>query len=156
VSTFPAGWNEHAAYLASERAHLLYTEGHFQESLVLFEGLMEIYPDNLYYRDAVSALYLSLGNPQEVIRHASRIIALMPGYANAFLRRGEAYLLLGMHAEAEGDLQRLKGLGAFGAARRMEMRLMTVRRKQTAPSRQRFSKLVTKATSAQPYAVEKR
>jgi tetratricopeptide (TPR) repeat protein len=126
----PAGWNDNSAYLVSERAYLLHTEGRFRQSLALFEGLLEIYPDNLYYRDAVSALHLSLGNPEEAIRHASSVIASAPTHANAFVRRCEGYLLLGMSEEAKRDLERLKDLQAYGPARRMEMRLMTVRRIQ--------------------------
>ena len=130
MSLVPPGWNEYSAYLVSERAYLLHTEGRYQESLALFEGLLEIYRDNLYYRDAISALYLSLGRPEETIRYASSVIASAPSYTNAFVRRGEGYLLLGMSAEAQGDLQRLKDLQAYGPARRMEMRLMTVKRMQ--------------------------
>jgi len=156
MSRLPAGWNEHSAYLVSERAYLLHTEGRFQESLALFEGLSEIHPENLYVRDAISALYLSLGNPQEAVRHASRIIASMPNYTNAFVRRGEAYLLLGMIADAERDLERLRDFGAYGAVRRMEMRLIAVRRKQTAQSRQRFTKLEPRVTNPQLHGSEKR
>lgn len=156
MSTFTEGWNEQAVYLVSERAYLLHTEGRFQESLTLFEGLLEINPDNLYLRDAVSALYLSLGIPQETIRHASSIIASSPDYTDAFVRRCEAYILLGMGAEAERDVKRLNDLGAFRAARRMEMRLAAVKRKQAAQSRQGFSKLVTRATSPQLYRSAKR
>jgi tetratricopeptide (TPR) repeat protein len=125
-----AGWNEHSAYLVSQRAYLLHTEGRFRQSLALFEGLLEIYPDNLYYRDAISALYLSLGRPEDAIRNASNVIASAPTYINAFVRRCEGYLLLGMSEEAKRDLQRLKELQAYGPARRMEMRLMAVRRMQ--------------------------
>jgi predicted Zn-dependent protease len=98
--------------------------------LALFEGLLEIYPDNLYYRDAVSALHLSLGNPEEAIRYASSVIASSPTHTNAFVRRCEGYLLLGMSEEAKQDLERLRDLQAYGPARRMEMRLMAVRRMQ--------------------------
>lgn len=127
----PSGWNEHSAYKVSERAYLLHTEGRYRESLALFEGLLEMYPGNLYYRDAISALHLSLGNPEEAIRQASNVIASAPTYANAFVRRCEGYLLLGMSEEAKRDVDRLKELQAYGPARRMEMRLTTVRRMQS-------------------------
>jgi tetratricopeptide (TPR) repeat protein len=156
MSTFPAGWNEHVAYLVGERAYLLHTEGRFQESLALFEGLSEIHPDNLYFRDALSALYLSLGNAQEAVRHASQIIASAPSYINALVRRGEAYLRLGMTSDAERDLKRLRDLEAYVAVRRMESRLMAVRRKQTVHSMQRFSKLETRSTNPQLYLSQKR
>jgi tetratricopeptide (TPR) repeat protein len=127
-----AEWDEHVAYRVSERAYLLYTEGHFRESLTLFEGLLEMYPENLYYRDAVSALYLSLGNPVEAVRQASILIDADSTYINAFLRRCEGHLLQGLFAEAERDLQWLKQLGALVYARRMEMRLGAARRARPA------------------------
>ena len=130
MNTAPSGWNEHSAYVVSERAYLLHTEGHNREALTLFEGLLEMYPDNLYYRDAISALHLSLGNPEEAIRQASNVITSAPTYTNAFVRRCEAYLVLGMSEEAKRDVDRLKVLQAYGPARRMEMRLTAVRRMQ--------------------------
>lgn len=146
MSALPAGWSEHVSHMVSERAYLLHTEGRFRESLALFEGLLEIYPDNLYLRDAVSATYLSLGIPQQAIRFASSVIASAPNYTSALVRRCEAYLQLGMRSEAERDLQRLKELGAHRHAHRMEMRLMAASRTQTA-SRQRFCKLETRTAN---------
>jgi tetratricopeptide (TPR) repeat protein len=143
MSKIPAGWNEHSAYLVGERAYLLHTEGRFRASLALFEGLLEIYPDNLYYRDALSALHLSLGNPEDAIRYASSVIASAPTYTTAFVRRCEGYLLLGMSEEAKRDLERLKALRAYGPARRMEMRLMTVSNIQRERGTQRINKLTT-------------
>ena len=140
MSTLAAGWNEEALYAISERAYLLHTEGRFRESLTLFEGLLEIDPENLYLRDAISAVYLTLDEPREAIRYASGVIASSPDHTNAFLRRCEAYLRLGMSSEAERDVEKLKDLGALGAARRMEMRLATVKGKLAAQTRQRFTK----------------
>ena len=149
MSRFPGGWNDHAAYMVSERAYLLHTEGRFGESLALFEGLLEIYPDYLYYRDAVSALHLSLGNPSEAVRYASSVIASAPTYTNAFVRRCEGYLLLGMGEEAKRDLERLKDLRAYGPARRMEMRLMTVRKMQMEKASQGTNKSEINNATAQ-------
>jgi tetratricopeptide (TPR) repeat protein len=140
MSMDPARWTEDAAYLVSERAYLLHTEGRYQESLALFEGLLDIYPDDLYYRDAVSALHLALGQPEEAVRQASLVIDSEPTYANAFVRRCEGYLLLGMSREAERDLEQLRALPATGHVRRMEMRLMAVRRTQLAQGNQRIDK----------------
>lgn len=116
--------------MVSERAYLLHTEGRYHESLILFEGLLDIYPDHLYYRDAVSALYLSLHKPEEAIRHASIVIESQPAHVNAWIRRCEGYLMLGMTREAERDLERLRNLGPESQVRRMEMRLMAVKEKQ--------------------------
>jgi len=125
-----AEWDEQVAYRISQQAYLLQTEGHFRESLTLFEGLLELYPENLYYRDAVSALHLSLGNPAEAVRQASLVISAAPGYVNAFVRRSEGYLLIGSVSEAERDIEQLRRLHAFGHVRRMEMRLKNARRIQ--------------------------
>ncbi|WP_035351860.1 hypothetical protein [Edaphobacter aggregans] len=130
MSVFSASWNEHSAYLAGERAYLLHTEGRFRESLALFEGLLEVDSDNLYYRDAVSALHLSLGNPEEAIRYASSVIASESTYTNAFVRRCEGFLQLGMIEDAIRDLERMEELQAYGAAQRMKLRLRAVRAKQ--------------------------
>jgi tetratricopeptide (TPR) repeat protein len=136
----PARWNRNSAYLVSERAYLLHTEGHYRESLALFEGLLDIYPDDLYYRDAVSALYLALGKPEEAVRQASVIIEAEPTHINAFVRRCEGYLRLGMSREAEQDLEQLRELRAEAEVRRMEMRLIAVRRKQLGATSQGIQK----------------
>ncbi|HTF67876.1 MAG TPA: hypothetical protein VK638_34875 [Edaphobacter sp.] len=156
MSIVSAVWNEHSAYAVSDRAYLMHTEGRFRESLALFEGLVEIYPDNLYYRDALSALHLSLANPAEAIRYASDVIAASPTYTSAFVRRCEGYLLLGMCDEAERDLERLESLHAYGPARRMEMRLMSVRRMQMEHLNQRIEKLEITTANAQLDGSEKR
>lgn len=121
-------WDEHVAYRVSERAYLLYTEGHYRESLTLFEGLLEIYPSNLYYRDSVSALYLSLGDPAEAVRQASILIDVDSSYPNAFMRRCEGHLSQGLFSEAERDLARLEQLGALLFARRMKVRIGAAKR----------------------------
>lgn len=146
MSIEASGWNEHTAYLVSQRAYLLHTEGHYRESLALFEGLLEIYPDEPYYRDAVSALYLSLKKPDEAIRHASMIIAASPTYANAFIRRCEGYLSQGMIDEAEQDLERLRELRVYGQIRRMEMRIAAEKRNQMLQENRRLEKVKTSNT----------
>jgi predicted Zn-dependent protease len=126
MTPIPAEWSQHAVYLVSERAYLLHTEGRFKESLVLFEGLHAMYPENLYYNDAVSALYLALKRPEEAIRFASNAIALAPDYVNGFMRRCEAYLMMEMRSESWEELKQLQRLRAYGVASRMEMRLNAV------------------------------
>jgi tetratricopeptide (TPR) repeat protein len=140
------GWNDDIAYLISQRAYLLHTEGHYRESLVLFEGLLEIYPEELYYRDAVSALHLSLKNFDEAIRHASFIIKMDPTYTNAFVKRCEGYLSLGMISEAERDLEQVKALRASGIVRRMEMRVAAAKRIQLMQTNHRLEQVKTSNT----------
>lgn len=123
MSLKPFGWSEWVAYRVSERAYLLFTEGRYLESLALFEGLIELYPQNVYYKDCVSAVHLTLANPSEAIRYASEVIAAEADNISALVRRCEAYLLLGMTSEARRDLERMKALRAYAPATRMEMRL---------------------------------
>ncbi len=118
--------NDHFVYFVSERAYLLQTEGHFRESLALFEGLLELNPDNLYCRDAISGLHLSLGNYEQAIEYASSVIAASPGHIYAIMRRCEGYIRLRQKDHADRDLRRLKHLQAFKLALRMEMRFIGV------------------------------
>jgi predicted Zn-dependent protease len=120
-------WTDRSAYWVSERAYLLFTEGRYRESLALLEGLMELFPQSVYYKDSASALHLALGNPREAIRYATDVITVEPDNISALVRRCEGYLLLGVIAEAVHDLERMKVLRAHAPMRRMEMRLSHVR-----------------------------
>jgi len=124
--TLAIGWDERSAYWVSERAYFLYTEGRCRESLALLEGLMELDPDNLYYKDSASALHLALGNPGQAIRYASDVISADPENINALVRRCEGYLHLGKSSEARRDVARMNLLGATLHVRRIEMRLQVV------------------------------
>lgn len=117
------GWKQQAAYWIGERAYLLHTEGRFQESLTLFEGLAALDPTNLYYLDSISALHLALGNWPDAERYAAEVLAAEPGNVSALVRRCEAYLRLGQLGLAAADLDRIRDAGAAVQARRMEMRL---------------------------------
>jgi predicted Zn-dependent protease len=123
IST-PAGWNDDIAFSASERAYLLHSEGRYKESLALFEGLLDLYPDNAYYMDAIAALYLALDRPETTVRIATELLRSHPSHAQALVRRSEAYISLHMSQEAEADIQQLRRLGARDSASRMAMRLL--------------------------------
>jgi tetratricopeptide (TPR) repeat protein len=125
-------WTDYSTYLVSERAYLLYEEGCFYEALILFEGLLELDSDDTYCRDAVSAVYLALREPEQAIRHATMLLEADPAHVNALARRCEGYLLLGMTREAERDLQMLRTLRANAVTLRMEMRLNAVRQLELA------------------------
>jgi tetratricopeptide (TPR) repeat protein len=130
MSMVGSKWNGQWVYSVSERAYLLHTEGRHREALTLFEGLLEIDPLNLYYRDAVSALHLALDEPEAAVRQASIVLAVDPNYKNAIVRRCEGYIRLAMHKEAEDDLEKLRRVGSNGDVRRMEMRLEAAERAQ--------------------------
>ena len=117
-------------YLASERAYLLHSIGLFEEALSLFEGLLEMDPDNGYCHEAISATYLAIGMPEEAIRHAGIVLASKPNSTATLARRCEAFLMLGMVSEAERDLQTLQNLSATLPSRRIILRLDAVKRSQ--------------------------
>lgn len=127
MSSIPAGWNDDIAFAASERAYLLHSEGRYKESLALFEGLLDLYPGNTYYMDAVAALCLALDRPESAARIATELLRDNPSYVQALVRRSEAYISLRMSEEAEADIQQLRRLGARNHASRMAMRLLASR-----------------------------
>jgi predicted Zn-dependent protease len=128
MSSVPVGWNDEIAFAASERAYLLHTEGRYEESLALFEGLLDLYPGNTYYMDAIAALYLALDRPESAARMATELLRSNPSHVQALVRRSEAYISLRMSVEAEADIQRLRRIGARDHASRMAMRLLASRR----------------------------
>jgi tetratricopeptide (TPR) repeat protein len=127
MSSIPAGWNDEVAFAASERAYLLHSEGRYNESLALFEGLLDLYPGNSYYMDAIVALYLALDRPEAAVRIATELLRDNRSHVQALVRRSEAYISLRMSQEAEADIQQLRRLGARDHASRMAMRLLASR-----------------------------
>lgn len=128
MSSIPAGWNDDLAFNSSVRAYLLHSEGRYHESLALFEGLLDLYPGNPYYMDAIVALHLALDRPEVAARIATDLLLDHPTHLQALVRRSEAYISLRMSQEAEADIQQLRRLGARDQAARMAMRLMASRR----------------------------
>jgi predicted Zn-dependent protease len=124
---YPEGWSDELAYSVSERAYFLHTEGHYHDALVLFQALLDLYPDNIYYMDAVAALHLAQGRPDRTVQLASAILARDPTHVLARVRRCEAYALLRMLTEADADAQQLKKFGAHDDAQRATMRLSALR-----------------------------
>jgi predicted Zn-dependent protease len=127
MSSVPAGWNDDKAFAASERAYFLHTEGRYEESLILFKGLLSLYPGNAYYMDAITAIYLALERPEAAVRVATDLLRSNPSHVQALVRRSEAYISLGMSQEAEADIQQLRRLGAQDHAGRMALRLVASR-----------------------------
>ena len=139
-------WPAEFSYLVRERAYLLQGVERYQEALALFEGLLELDPDDMYCRDAVSALFLATGNPEEAIRHASIAISAEATSAVSFMRRCEGYLRLGRFTEAEQDLRALEDLHATSFAARMRMRFRAVRRSHVPYSSRKTNSFVQETT----------
>lgn len=120
-------WSDELAYPVSERAYSLHTEGRYGEALALFQALLDLYPEDLYYMDAVAALHLALDRPDAAARLATAVLGRDPSHVRARVRLCEAHAVLGMFEEAESDIQQLRRLGAGGDAERMAMRLAASR-----------------------------
>jgi predicted Zn-dependent protease len=116
-------WAEEEVFAVASLAHALYEQGCHAEALVLFEGLIEIAPDDGYCREAAGAVALALGLPQQAIEHLSALLAFHPDHAGARARRAEAYIEARDFAAARADLELLRRTPAHAAARRLEMRL---------------------------------
>jgi tetratricopeptide (TPR) repeat protein len=122
------GWTPEDAYLVAESAYELYLEGKIEEAAIIFEGLLAIDPGNSYCCDAMAAISLSLGRPEDTVRHASEALKVAPAHFEALSRRCEAYLQLGRLEAAKRDLAALDQLKAAPHRWRMRVRLENVAR----------------------------
>lgn len=116
-------WTPEDVYLVAETAYELYLEGRIQEAATIFEGLLAIAPGNSYCHDAMAAISLSLGRPDDAVRHASEALKLAPTYFDALARRCEAYLQLNRLDAAQRDLAALDRMKAGAHRWRMRLRL---------------------------------
>ena len=126
--TLPTNWTEADIYLVAEYAHGLHLEGYHREAATIFEGLLEIDPDNTYCRDALTALSLALGRFEEAVRHASDLLNILPNHTDSLARRCEAFIELGRLEDAQRDLAALRRSHALAHSRRMQLRLETAAR----------------------------
>src|SRR5215469_11568070 len=88
------GWTPEDVYLIAECGYEFYLEGKIEEARIIFEGLLAIDPSNLYCRDALTAISLSLGRLEDAVTHASELLKQAPTHFDALARRCEAYLQL--------------------------------------------------------------
>jgi tetratricopeptide (TPR) repeat protein len=123
-----ASWTQEDIYLVAERAYAIHLQGLSKEAATIFDALVEIDPGNAYCRDALSALCLALGYPEETIRHASVLLERAPDHADALARRCEAYLELNQVEAAKRDLEVLNRINATAHRRRMKLRFEAVTR----------------------------
>ena len=101
------GWTAEEVYLIAECAYEFYLEGKIEEAAIIFEGLLAVDPNNFYCRDALTAISLSLGQPEDAVAHASALLERVPTHCDALARRCEAYLQLNRMDAAKRDLEAL-------------------------------------------------
>jgi predicted Zn-dependent protease len=122
------GWTPEDVFLIAECAYELYLEGKREQAAVIFEGLLAIDPTNVYCRDALTAISLSLGRPEDAVGHASQLLAQVPTHFDALARRCEAYLQLNRVDAAMRDLEALDRVRAESYRQRMTLRVQNANR----------------------------
>jgi Flp pilus assembly protein TadD len=124
-------WTDEDIYLVARRAYDFYVEGRTEEAAAIFMGLLALDPKNLYCLDALTAVCLAAGQPQEAVRCASTLLRLTPDHPDALARRCEAYIQLGDMESARADLQTLTRLRAVSQRRQLQLRLDQVGRQSS-------------------------
>lgn len=117
------GWTPEELYLLSERGYGFYQQGRYEEAAVIFDGLIVLDPGNSYYRTAMAAICLALGDAQRAVDELTTVLEKTPADLEARARRCEAYCDLRRWAEARRDLVILQRNGERNHARRLSWRL---------------------------------
>jgi tetratricopeptide (TPR) repeat protein len=83
----------------------MYEAGKFEESRVLFEGLIQLDPNESYYPTALGAVYLAMDELDAAEGCFDRAIKLNPKELASFVNRGEVHLRNGKVMEAAQDFK---------------------------------------------------
>jgi predicted Zn-dependent protease len=118
-----SGWTSEELYLLADRGYRFYQQGRYEEAAVVFDGLIALDPGNSYYRTALAAICLALGDAQRAVNELSAVLEKTPADHEARARRCEAYCELRRWAEARHDLAILQRNGERNHARRLAWRL---------------------------------
>jgi len=118
-----AGWTSEELYLLADRGYGFYQQGRYEEAGAIFDGLIVLDPGNAYYRTALAAICLALGDAQRAVDELSTVLENTPADLEARARRCEAYCELRRWAEARRDLAVLQRNGEMNHARRLAWRL---------------------------------
>ena len=119
------GWTAEELYLLADRGYGFYQQGRYEEAVVIFDGLIALDPGNSYYRTAMAAICLALGDAQRAVEELSTLLEKTPADLEARARRCEAYCDLRRWAEARRDLAILERNGERNHTRRLTWRLKT-------------------------------
>ena len=123
-------WTDEDLYLIAERGHLLYLQGRFDEARILFEGLVSINPRDWYFSNALAAIYLKLGKPQDAVGLLDELLRQHPADIESRIRRCEALIEAGRHEEAKAQLIELRSRHNDPRVKQLALRL-GLRRKAT-------------------------
>jgi predicted Zn-dependent protease len=118
-----AGWTSEELYLLAERGYGFYQQGRYEEAAVIFDGLIALDPGNSYYRTALAAICLALGDAKRAVDELSTVLENTPADLEARARRCEAYCDLRRWAEARRDLAVLQRNGERNHSLRLAWRL---------------------------------
>lgn len=116
-------WTTEEIELVAERAYQLHLQGKDREALTIFEGLIAINPRNVYCLEALAALHLKIGMPEQAVDYATRALAFSPKAIEALVCRCEANIALNRLALAQQDLDTLRGLRSNAQVARLKMRI---------------------------------
>lgn len=105
-------WTAEELRLVADVGYALAEQGREREAIAVFEGLAALAPATAYFRSALGALWLRVGEPALAVEHLDAALAADPGDVTALANRGEARLRLGEFGPAREDLQAVARLAA--------------------------------------------
>ncbi|MCP3141407.1 tetratricopeptide repeat protein [Pyxidicoccus xibeiensis] len=92
----------------------LFQDGHFQQSLAIFERLASMDPAEAYFQTALGACHLALEDLDQAEAYFNRAIELDPTDITPFVNRGEVHLRQGKVMEAARDFNHAVSLDPEG------------------------------------------
>lgn len=111
--------------LVADLGYALAEQGRNEEAVTVFAGLVALAPATPYFRSALGALWLRMGEPRRALEHLEAALSADPEDISALVNRGETRLQLGEREAALLDLTaavRLCESGATGAAESLAAR----------------------------------
>jgi predicted Zn-dependent protease len=123
-----ASWTTEEIELVAERAYQLHLQGKHLDAAIIFEGLLAVDPRNVYCMEALAALSLKLGSPENALEYANHALAFAPSQVEALACRCEANLLLNRFAAAQQDLESIEELQAKTHVARLTMRIANAKK----------------------------
>lgn len=118
-----AKWTSEELYLLADRGYAFYRQGQYPEAAVIFDALIALDPLNSYYRSALAAVCLALGDAPRAVKELTLLLERNPADHEARARRCEAYCDLKRWNDARQDLAVLQRNGERSQARRLGWRI---------------------------------
>lgn len=116
-------WTDQDVFLVSDRAYSLASQGRYREAAILFEGLMEVAPENRYCVQALAACRAALGDTDGVLRILDSAVRRWPDDQELRARHCEALLDAGEVERARSEYARLGNRADSARGRRLRLRL---------------------------------